>query len=162
MSSDCKMNFKMTNLRFRKAGKDDKDDLLRWRNDPITRENSFNTKIITREEHERWFNVILDSEEKMLYIIENENDEKIGQVRFDKLEDDNFEINIAIAPEHRSKGYGKKSIADARELAFRDLKAKKIIAYIKPQNKISMIVFEKSNFKITERTDEKVTMILEK
>ena len=67
---------------FVKANENDWNILLNWRNEKTTRENSLNSKIITEEEHKKWFFSSLKNSNRIIYIV-YDNEEKIGTVRID-------------------------------------------------------------------------------
>jgi hypothetical protein len=55
------------------------DDLFKWRNHPVIRENSFNTEPVSRDEHERWFQRKIKDQNSQIYIA-CFDDNKIGIV----------------------------------------------------------------------------------
>src|SRR3990170_3077059 len=88
-------------LLLRRATINDCDDIFRWRNDEVTRKNSFNSEIIPYEEHCRWLKKTLNDPSKLLFIGINENNEKCGVIRFDIKNSFASEIHINVAPEKR-------------------------------------------------------------
>lgn len=95
-------------LYLRRATIEDAKDVLAWRNDPKTRENSFTKDEISLESHMKWFENKLRQESCFMYIL-MEDDKKVGNIRVD-VEGFEGEISYMIAPEYRGKGYGKKII----------------------------------------------------
>ena len=59
-------------LTYRKAILSDCDMYFDWVNDPVGRANSFNSTLITREEHVIWFNDVLDNIAYSLFVFQNE------------------------------------------------------------------------------------------
>jgi RimJ/RimL family protein N-acetyltransferase len=92
-------------LTVRPANASDEEDLLRWRNDIESREQSRDSELISTETHNAWFNQILNSPNNYVYIATLSNGTKIGQVRFDRLagEKSTFEVSISMAPEFRGR-----------------------------------------------------------
>jgi len=129
-------------MRFRKAAKEDSDNLFNWRNDPETRANSLNTAEVLREEHEAWLSRTLKNPNRILFIAE-EKGEAVGTMRADRLEDeDGYELSWTVAPEHRGKGIGKKMLFQAiKEVDSSVLKAK-----IKKENLASIKMAEAAGF----------------
>ena len=129
-------------MRFRKATKEDSDNLFNWRNDQETRANSLNTAPVLREEHEAWLARTLKNPNRILFIIE-EDGEAVGTIRADKLENENgYELSWTVAPEHRGKGIGKKMLFQAvKEVDSPVLKAK-----IKKENTASVKMAEATGF----------------
>ena len=96
----------MVLLILRKATVDDCDILYEMANDPLTRQNSFNTDQIPYETHIIWFTQKIESEQCLLYIAEIEGN-AIGQIRID-CSDDKQQGNIDYTVHHnyRGNGYG--------------------------------------------------------
>lgn len=93
---------------LREADIDDAEIILEWRNDPITRENSFSKDLIAPKTHIKWFDGKLSDENCFMYILMDDT-ERVGQVRIDKVNDIG-EISYMIAPNKRKMGYGKQII----------------------------------------------------
>ena len=96
-------------LYLRRATIEDAEDILKWRNDPATRENSFTRDEIDLETHLAWFEKKLVDTGCFMYIL-MDGDKKVGNIRVD-VEDVTGEISYMIAPDARRKGYGKKILA---------------------------------------------------
>ena len=116
---------------IRKATTKDKDIVLKWRNDLETRNNSFNTKEISTENHEKWFRKKLESKPTIMFIAED--NEPLAFVRIER-DNDQAEIHVNVNPEKRGKGIGKESVRLASQEEFKH-GTKEIIAKIKPENK---------------------------
>jgi len=127
--------------------KEDEKDLLRWRNDPVTRMNSFNTDKILLKDHLAWFDKTIKNSDKNIFIGLNEKNEKIGMVRFDQEPaSKTVEINIVVAPEARGKGYGTELLIKSCEVYFNNYHYNHIIAKIKKDNIPSIKAFTKAGF----------------
>ena len=96
-------------VNLRKATIEDAQDILDWRNDPVTRESSFTKEEIDLETHMAWFKKKLADESCHMFILVD-GDKKVGNIRVD-VEDKTGEISYMIAPNSRRKGYGRKIIA---------------------------------------------------
>ncbi len=92
---------------LRKATIEDAKDLLSWRNDPTTRENSFTKGEIDLETHMKWLQSKLLNEDHCLMLILMEDDLKLGHVRVD-ITNHIGEVSYMISPVFRGNGYGKK------------------------------------------------------
>ena len=92
---------------LRKATIEDARDILAWRNDPTTRENSFSRDEIDMETHMKWFQNKLMHEDRCLMLVLMEDDVKLGNVRVD-INNHIGEISYMISPVFRGNGYGKK------------------------------------------------------
>jgi hypothetical protein len=71
-------------MKLRKAIFDDWKILLDWRNDPITRENSFETGEVSEQTHKLWFNDSLLNPYREIYILED-NSTPVGSIRSDNV-----------------------------------------------------------------------------
>ena len=123
---------------------DDKDLLYNWVNDSLTRENAFNTRPISFEEHEKWFAKTLNSETRVQMIMEK-NGVPVGQIRID-IEGEVGEIDYAIAPEYRGNGYGSIICKLMVDFVRKNLKIKKLIARVKTKNIASQCCFIRNGF----------------
>jgi RimJ/RimL family protein N-acetyltransferase len=97
---------------LRKAGIEDSDLLLAWRNDEETRMNSLHSAPIQADEHARWLDRSLRSTDRSLFIVE-ESGMPVGTVRIDALPDGQKELSWTIAPERRGTGIGKQAVKKA-------------------------------------------------
>lgn len=133
-------------LLLRRAAINDCDDIFRWRNDEVTRKNSFNSEVIPYEEHCRWFKNALSDISKLLFIGVDENNEKCGVIRFDIKNSLASEMHINVAPGKRRKGLGTKLIEKSCNLFFTENKSNLVFARIKEENIISAKAFLKASF----------------
>lgn len=90
---------------LRKAEMSDALMVLDWRNDPVTRENSFSADPISPDTHLKWFERKLSDEDCGLFVL-TEGDENIGFIRVD-ITGKEGEISYMIAPGYRGRGYGR-------------------------------------------------------
>lgn len=127
-------------MKLRKATFDDWKLLLDWRNDPITRKNSFTQEETLEQTHKLWFNDSLSNPYREIYILED-NLTPVGSLRSDHFLNNECVLSWSIAPAQRGKGYGTKIL----EL-FLQNKTGKFIAEIKPENKASIRMVEKNGF----------------
>jgi|1048.fasta_scaffold03414_1 RimJ/RimL family protein N-acetyltransferase len=128
-------------IRLRLARPEDGPDIWRWRNDPLSRQYSFNSAPIPLEPHLVWWAASLANLKRRTYILENELGEGLGSLRKDELETGEIELSWMIAPEHRGKGYG--TILLRLGLAGETARC---IALIKPENIASCRMVEKLGF----------------
>jgi RimJ/RimL family protein N-acetyltransferase len=119
--------------------------LYKWANDPETRANSINSDPIIFDVHKNWFNKKINSKKVLFYIYHNENQD-IGQVRFD-VKGDIAIIDYSIAPPFRDKGYGCRMMALAeKEIQDNCPAVKWIQAEVKNENKASQNIFRKLDY----------------
>lgn len=140
---------------IRLAKIEDIKDIFGLSNDEMVRMNSFNQEKIEWENHQNWFKNKIYDENCLFYVIRDVNNKLISQVRFDKNKNE-AEISISISPEFRGKGYGAKILNLTAKKVIEENNLKKIIAYVKIENKASKTVFEKAGYILKEENSEKL------
>ena len=91
---------------LREITKSDWKVLLEWRNDKITRQNSFNSELVSINEHKEYINHAITNPNRKLFILEY-NEIPVGTIREDKLEKGGeFELSYTISPLYRGKRIG--------------------------------------------------------
>ncbi|MDI6785194.1 MAG: GNAT family N-acetyltransferase [bacterium] len=133
-------------ITLQKATIEDCDTIYCWRNDPTTREQSFNSREILYEKHSQWLKKALEDPKKFFYIGIDEKGKKYGVVRFDIKSKFSAEINIIVAPDKRGKGIASQLILKSCSLFFSETKRKLILARIKESNSASVRAFQKVGF----------------
>jgi spore coat polysaccharide biosynthesis protein SpsF len=131
-------------INIREANKTDIDTYFKWANEDSVRKQSFNSEMISYEEHQNWFNNQLNDKDCFMYVFSTNRD--IGQVRIQKISNNDAIINISLDQNYRGKGFGVKMLLITVNI-FKNIYPKIIInAYIKIENVSSKIIFEKSGF----------------
>jgi RimJ/RimL family protein N-acetyltransferase len=136
-------------ITVRRATIKDQDQLLGWRNDKEVRNQSFTTKIISRNSHAKWLSKVLLSKNHVLLIAHGPKKEPIGQVRFD-IKHTVATVNISIEKAFRGKGISKDVLKTALKYLFkinRTSPLEKVVALVKVGNTSSMMMFERAGFK---------------
>ena len=90
---------------LREVKKSDWKVLLKWRNDNITRQNFFNSDLISVSEHKEYINNTITNLNRTLFILEY-NEIPVGTIREDRLGKDEFELSYTISPMYRGKKIG--------------------------------------------------------
>lgn len=150
-------------LYLRKANSLDKKIVYEWANDSDTRKNSFNTEPIPWENHEKWYQKIMDSmkskeTEKSVLFICMDFMIPVGSVRIDKKEEGIAEISYTVAPDYRGNGYGQKMIILLENEIKKNYPEINILAAeVKNDNLASSRIFEKLEFKEMFADEEKTT-----
>ena len=134
-------------LTYKKPTIDDLDLYFSWVNDPLVREQSFNSEPISIEQHKIWFEKILKDNSYSLLLFENQVKEKVGQVRIKKQDNSDAIIGISVDAKHRGKGYAREMLKIATNVFFKDNSDVVLNAFIKEANKSSIFSFEKADFK---------------
>ena len=140
---------------IRKANQSDCGDILKWRNDEISRKMFFNPKTIKPKMHEAWFFEVLNNNNKVMYIGELDN-LKVGVCRFDfdKLRLVS-EVSININPQLRGKGLGKLFLKFAI-MKYKRNNRNNIVAKVRSDNLASIKIFAHSGFEIIQDKDNKI------
>lgn len=135
---------------YRKAENKDCELLYRWANNSDVRNNSFNPRRITWDEHRKWFSSKLIDPESFLFIFESEELIPLGIVRIERIRE-NRVIGVTVAPEFRGQGIGSR-IIELGCRKFWENKTDDIFAYIKVSNKGSLMAFQNAKFKVVKIT----------
>jgi deoxyribonuclease IV len=155
---------------FRKANKEDCRDTFEWRTDPETMKMCFSKEEIPFETHAKWFHDSLSNPKRTILIAENEEGEKIGQLRFDDVNEgtsDDFageesaaEIGIVVAPESRGKGVGTELLNEGCKHFLEGSDKNMIIARIRNENIASTKAFTRAGFVKTKEIESGIQMEL--
>ncbi|HEX2787455.1 MAG TPA: GNAT family N-acetyltransferase [Ignavibacteria bacterium] len=134
-------------MKIRKANINDLDLYFEWANDDVTRANSINPEKIKYENHVKWFKNKINDNDSFLYIV-SENDNHIGQIRFELKDDGYYHIDYSVDVKMRGMGYGKKILELAMNELKNDIPGKAIlIALILEYNLPSLKTFRGYGFK---------------
>ena len=117
-----------------------------WANDPVTRQQSFNSAPISWEDHVAWFTQKLTDRNAILLVFEVPSGDPIAQVRFEKEADDEVIIGVSLDAFFRGKGLASTLIRAAVSVCRQRWENVPISAYIKPENVASARAFERAKF----------------
>lgn len=137
---------KKYDISWRKAAKEDLENLYNLRNDAETVKNSFTDKKVDFEDHVKWFSKILSSEDKFLFVAENANKDFVGQVRFDRERENDFVVSFSISPEFRGSGIASQILKKQTDQFCLKQRSCRLKAHIKPQNIKSLHCFKNAGF----------------
>jgi UDP-2,4-diacetamido-2,4,6-trideoxy-beta-L-altropyranose hydrolase len=125
---------------LRPATMDDVDLLLAWANDPATREASFSSAPIGRDEHVAWLERRLRSADAFQLVAD------VGVVRFD-VDGDEAVISVVVAPERRGGSWAGALIdAGCRWVSAARPDVTRVVARIKATNEASQRAFAAADF----------------
>ena len=140
---------------IREANKSDCRDILKWRNDKISRKMSLDKNIILYKTHKAWFFSVLEDIYRTLYIGEVDNC-KVGVCRFDFDKSQlASEISIHINPIFRGKGLGKLFLKLSIKKYLKNNK-NDLVAQVRSDNFSSIKIFIYSDFQIIKKSDDKI------
>ena len=127
---------------LREVTKSDWKVLLEWRNDKITRQNSWNSDLVSEGEHKKYIKNTITNINRSLLILEY-NEIPVGTIREDRLEKDEFELSYTISPMYRGKKIGQIMMS----LYLIERKGS-FICKVKEENVPSIKMIEKLGFKL--------------
>jgi RimJ/RimL family protein N-acetyltransferase len=136
----------MEQLVFRKAIFSDSECYYNWLNDSAVRKQSFNSDLITWEQHNNWFQEKINDPNYSFYLFQTDNRNLIGQVRLQQIDNINSIIGVSVSNDYRGLGYGSKILKMACIDYLKNHPNFIINAYIKADNISSKSIFEKSGF----------------
>jgi UDP-2,4-diacetamido-2,4,6-trideoxy-beta-L-altropyranose hydrolase len=140
-------NSKKTQILLTPATLEDCQKLWEWRNDPQTREASFNSHNISYEEHERWFNLKIADPCTRIFIARDSQGNELGYVRF-HIRGEEGEISVGVDKDYREKGYGVLAIKDGSNLLLDTQTVQRIVAHIKYGNRKAMNSFKRAGYSL--------------
>ena len=94
-----------TTLHLREIVQEDWKVLLDWRNDQVTRHNSFASEIVSERDHKKYIKDTIVSPMRSQFIIEY-NGVPAGTIREDKCGSQEFDLSYTISPLFRGKKIG--------------------------------------------------------
>jgi len=135
-----------TPLVARLACLDDETLILGWANDPLVRNNSFNSGHIDPIAHHTWFcDRLRELDHCRFYVVETTDALPVGQVRFQK-EGDAWEVHYALDARVRGRGVAKPLLKTAL-MAFQQSTDKaQVFGRVRGANAASSQVFEGLGF----------------
>ena len=134
-------------LRLRLADFEDARLLHDWAHDLVTREMSFSSDPIPWENHVEWLNRQLGSDDCRLFIVMDDREQPIGQVRLDReRESRTVTLSLSIAPEARGQGHAAKLARLAAQSVLDDQWCGQVRAWVKPENTASLHAFRRAGY----------------
>ena len=127
---------------LREVTKSDWKVLLEWRNDKITRQNSFNSDLVSVSEHKEYIKNTITNPNRTIFILEY-NEIRVGTIREDRLEKDELELSYTISPMYRGKKIGQIMMS----LYLIERKGV-FLCEVKEENILSIKMIEKLGFKL--------------
>ena len=132
-------------ITIRDARPNDSQLYYNWANDPIVRRMAFHSEPIPLESHCKWFEEKLKSEKSHLTVCYSGNT-PIGQVRFDEVCENEYEIDISVDSEFRSNGLGREMLKVALDYVHDKYQINSFLAEVKVENIPSQKMFMSVGF----------------
>jgi len=138
-------------MNLRKALHSDVALFFNWRNNPWLLQFSTGRNPVTLEEHQEWFDSVLEnSKDHLLLVIISDDERPAGALRFDRSSHDDLAVSIYLTKEFTGKGLGVKALEKGCQQAFEVLRTKSIRAFVREDNSASMSAFQKAGFKLVQ------------
>jgi spore coat polysaccharide biosynthesis protein SpsF len=141
-------------IKIRKASIKDAIFFYELRNEKSARNNFFNKKNIKYNDHLKWYKKKIKKKNAIFLVALINNSEKIGTVRYE-TEKIFTNISINISKKFRNLGYGSKIIKNSEKFLKKKLI---IISRIKNNNKASIKIFTKNNYKVIKNNNDLMLM----
>jgi len=123
----------------------DAEMVFLWRNSPFILARGSSQKEVAWEEHLQWFcETVVGSRRKMLIVLVN--GQAVGQVRFDRVDDDTATISAYLIETHTGRGLGVDAIRIGCNILFNDLPVARIVACVREDNGAADSGFRKAGF----------------
>lgn len=137
---------------IKKASIKDANFFYELRNEKSARKNFFNTQNIKYNDHLKWFKKKLKEKKVIFLVVYINNFQKIGTIRYE-TENIFTNISINISKKFRNLGFGSKIIKESEKFLKKKLI---IISKIKNNNKPSVKIFKKNNYKVIKNNKDLV------
>ncbi len=122
--------------------------LWSWANDPAARRMALNTAPIPFEDHIRWFEKKLASDNAVILILEHDA-VPVGQIRFDLDQSGDAEIDVYVAPAYRGQYLGTYLLREGtrRYIELNKDRVRTVIGHVRPENVPSCRAFGRAGFR---------------
>ncbi|MCL5036617.1 MAG: GNAT family N-acetyltransferase [Chloroflexi bacterium] len=152
MKNRTRMETELPVIKLRPVVVDDFEILWRWRNDPENRKQAVSPEFIPRSHHRLWCITAMNSGNPRVYVIEDVDENPVGEIRLQDNQDGSIELSLGIGPDFRRKGFGTAAIIKACSIAENE-GFEKVLAYIRIENEISVRTFKKAGFSFVKELD---------
>ncbi|MBF0284559.1 MAG: GNAT family N-acetyltransferase [Magnetococcales bacterium] len=132
-------------LTLRWVAASDCGPLLEWRNHPQSRSVSHNTDPISPSIHDVWFERVMHNPDVLLLIGER-GGERVGMVRFDRLEPNRWVVSINLNPDFRGRRLGAQVLRLGIEWLDQRHPGGVVLAEIMESNPASQRIFSQCGF----------------
>ena len=144
-------------LNFTQLSLDEKELVLKWRNDERIRRWMFSTELISLENHLNYIDS-LSSKKDRVYFLVKQNSLPIGVIDFTKITTSSAHIGLYANPD--IKGLGNLLMEKIVNYAFEKLKIKKLISEVFETNIKAIKLYERFDFMVIEQKKDLLIMEL--
>lgn len=132
-------------IALRPATMDDREMVFRWRNDPFILGHGSSQREVQWEEHKQWFENTIFGESRKTFIVLNQGD-PIGQVRFDRQDEQTAVVSVYLLQAFTGRGLGVQAIRMGCDAIFESWVIDRIVACVREDNLASRSAFLKAGF----------------
>lgn len=140
-------------ISLRPADRLDAQLLLDWSNEPATRAASFGRAPIAWDDHLRWLEATIASAARHLFVA-SQRAVPVGTARFDLDRDGDATVSLALDPAARGRGLAPQLLG-ALGAQARAAGARRLVAYIAPDNVASVRSFERAGYVRVGETEQR-------
>ena len=138
-------------LNFIDLNIEEKEMILKWRNNPKIRMWMYNQDEIKLEEHLNFIDSLKSRKDKLYFLVKKE-DEFIGVIDFTQLIEKKS-VHMGIYSNPNLKGNGKILLNKIIDYSFNNLKVERVFSEVFAENEKAHNLYKKFNFKdISEKT----------
>ena len=144
-------------LNFTQLSLDEKELVLKWRNDERIRKWMFSTELISLENHLSYIES-LSSKKDRVYFLVKKNSLPIGVIDFTEITTSSAHIGLYSNPD--IKGVGSLIMKEIVNYGFEKLKVKKLISEVFETNSKAIKLYERFDFMVIEKKKDLLIMEL--
>ncbi|GAA0434763.1 GNAT family N-acetyltransferase [Lentibacillus halophilus] len=145
---------------LRSIQEDDIYDIYQLSNADYVRKHSINPQKIDWEEHVRWFEKVIKSSNHIIYVISDDNNNFLGQIRY-KLDNDTAIVSISLSKDLKGRGLSIEFLEESiKRLKGERKEVQYILAVVSDINTASKKLFENANFSLQKQNDKMLEYIL--
>ena len=145
---------------LRPADAYDSRALWEWRNDPVARAASLDTREIPWDDHVAWFasSLLKDARLMLIGVAAANPPARVGVVRFDFDTPGSAIVSITVAPAARGRGIGQELLRTGIEYVQLSRGRVVLKAQIRASNRASLTIFERAGFVRSEQVDDVISL----
>ncbi len=148
-------------INFVDLSKDEKIEVLSWRNHSSIRRWMFNKEPISAEDHFCFIDLLKKKKDKLYFAVKVYG-KFIGVIDFTNIDPNNSKVEIGLYAKPTLKGVGDLLMQKIFEYAFGNLKVKKLVAKVFEDNLSAIELYKRFGFKQIKKQDNLILMKLVK
>ncbi len=139
--------------RLRKLKPDDVEQLIKWDNDPELYQLT-GKKFCHQHDGVRWWQALARDRQRVALAIVNDEGQLIGDIELEHIawRRREAELRVSIGDKtYWNGGYGSEAVAQMLQLAFDELKLKRVYLRVRCDNRRAVRAYQKLGFRVTAR-----------